>query len=68
VSLGQPRHIWQRLRQESNVELHQLRMEGTSTQGLSSLSAAARAGYRSSGARTKAAIRGIGSTRYLEPT
>lgn len=30
--VGQSARIWQRLRQESNVELHQMRMEGTSTQ------------------------------------
>jgi len=30
--VGQSQHIWQRLRQESNVELHQMRMEGTTTQ------------------------------------
>ncbi|NMO57596.1 AAA family ATPase [Actinoplanes sp. TBRC 11911] len=30
--VGQSEHIWQRLRQESNVELHEMRMEGTSTQ------------------------------------
>jgi len=28
----QSEHIWRRLRQESNVELHQMRMEGTNTQ------------------------------------
>ncbi|RSM44162.1 hypothetical protein DMB66_52530 [Actinoplanes sp. ATCC 53533] len=30
--VGQSARIWQRLRQESNVELHQMRMEGTNTQ------------------------------------
>ncbi|GAA1636921.1 AAA family ATPase [Actinoplanes couchii] len=30
--VGQSEHIWRRLRQESNVELQQMRMEGTSTQ------------------------------------
>lgn len=30
--VGQSARIWQRLRQESNVELHEMRMEGTSTQ------------------------------------
>jgi ABC-type lipoprotein export system ATPase subunit/energy-coupling factor transporter ATP-binding protein EcfA2 len=30
--VGHSARIWQRLRQESNVELHEMRMEGTSTQ------------------------------------
>ncbi|MET0492311.1 MAG: AAA family ATPase [Actinoplanes sp.] len=30
--VGQSARIWQRLRQESNVELHEMRMEGTNTQ------------------------------------
>ncbi|WP_430784543.1 AAA family ATPase [Actinoplanes sp. G11-F43] len=30
--VGHSEHIWRRLRQESNVELRQMRMEGTSTQ------------------------------------